>query len=109
MPNRVHGLPPQVITACAILASGLIAIAVITKVPLSPLTFIFVATPLMWLFGVWTSYRAMSRTLNAMKVGELKAGSLSLQEWVGIAAIFGLFGISVSLMMGLILGRMSAR
>ena len=111
MANRIQGLPPQLISACAVLASGLMAIVIIAKVPLTSLTCITVATPLIFLCGVWNSYRALSGALGAMKLGELKTGdgrTISLQERVSILAIFGLFGIAISLFMGLVLGHMSA-
>jgi hypothetical protein len=112
MAKHVRELSSQVVTCLAILVSCLMA-TILIKAPHSFLTYLFIATPFLFLFGVWNSYRSLAGAMDSMKVGQLKVGdgpaASSLLEWSGVMAAFGLCGTGVALAMGFLLGHMSVR
>jgi hypothetical protein len=112
MTNGVHGLSQRLVTCCAALATCGMA-ALLVKTPHAFLTYIAMATPFLFLFGVWKSHYDMAATLDATNTGELKTGrgsnSISLNDRATIMATFGVFGIGIALLMGFLLGNMSGR
>ncbi len=111
MASPLRGVSTNAVTALAVLASCMMA-ALLLKAPHTFMSYLAISTPLVFVFALWNSYRALSGTLETMNVGRLKTGErlgyISLHERASIVAIFGLAGITIALSMGFVLGRMSA-
>jgi hypothetical protein len=102
----------RLILSCALLAACLMVTVLVVKVPHTFMACILIPSPFLFLFGIWGGYRGLAQGLDAARGDELRTGegptSSSLHERAFILAMFGIFGIAISLIMGVTLGHLSA-
>ena len=83
--------------------------ALILKTPATPIRYLFLATPYVFLLSIWRSFRNAYKRAGLPKDGseeEKQAVFQYLRSVVQIQTVSGCVGIAVALAMGFLLGRL---
>ncbi|MDE1175049.1 MAG: hypothetical protein PW789_00390 [Edaphobacter sp.] len=84
--------------------------SLVLKTPSTPLCFLFLATPYVFLISIWWSFRNAYKRfeLTVVSAEDRSAKYQYLRSAIQLQTVFGSVGIAVSLAMGFLLGRMGS-